>query len=276
MTISSFKKLVFGVALSAGLGVANAAYLPFSITEDGIPDAGSNTVSGLGKITGSYNELFLVTDGTPTAGTFATSAFWDAGTINDVNGVAVTGDTSLGGVTSSGEKAGNKYMYAMYGLFQSSGSFSTSGTATSFTGSDGSIELWIDPNRDTLKNLTSGALAVTTSNDSDDFKIAFSSTFLSGDGLIKDGAFQGGFLLSFGDLTLTDPEGVGYFSSPSNFYMYVDITGQFNPFTPDPTNQAGSPINGSADVFFSVPEPSTLALIGLSFLGLAGIGRRKV
>ena len=276
MTISSFKKLVFGVALSAGLGVANAAYLPFSITEDGIPDAGSNTVSGLGKITGSYNELFLVTNGTPTAGTFATSAFWDAGTINDVNGVAVTGDTSLGGVTSSGEKAGNKYMYAMYGLFQSSGSFSTSGTATSFTGSDGSIELWIDPNRDTLKNLTSGALAVTTSNDTDDFKIAFSSTFLSGDGLIKDGAFQGGFLLSFGDLTLTDPEGVGYFSSPSNFYMYVDITGQFNPFTPDPTNQAGSPINGSADVFFAVPEPSTLALIGLSFLGLAGIGRRKV
>jgi hypothetical protein len=47
-------------------------------------------------------------------------------------------------------------------------------------------------------------------------------------------------------------------------------SGQLNNFTPVGTQE----INGSLDVTFAVPEPASVALIGLGLMGL-GLSRRR-
>jgi hypothetical protein len=98
---------------------------------------------------------------------------------------------------------------------------------------------------------------------------------LSGNGFLDAANSQCGggiFCGAFGSTTsfnLTNT-GSGFFVAPSPFYSLSFQSGQLNNFTPS----GRQVVNGSLDVVFAVPEPTSVALLGLGLVGL-GLSRRR-
>lgn len=269
--MKTFSKTVLACAVSAAClftgSVAQAAIFnqfTFSHTEGAV-----TTTLDADKITGNYVEV-----ATFGAGTFDVSLYWRAGQF----------------VTDGGEspyEAGVSRLgvdYGIYALYQASGTFSTSGTATTFnfTPGSGSFAVFLDENGNTTKtNPLVGTGAFILANTGDDVELA-SGIALAGQGTLDPalptcsaGGGSGINCGSFGSTTtfnLTSPDGPAFFIAPNPFYNLSFQSGQFNNFSPTGTQT----INGSLDVVFSeVPEPGTTALLGLGLLGLGFTVRRR-
>ena len=273
-------KAAIAVALAGTLGlVAGTAsatvFNDFQVSEGSVPSALTNTFTA-DKITGNYTEVISFTPTSATTGTFTVSLKWQAGEF------AAGCNSSCNIVTPTQLNGLGANNYGLYALYMSSGSFSTTGAVTTFTDTSGSgsLNVFIDPNENTtFTPPASGSNPWVTGNVVDDYLIA-SGTPLGGTGTldptlptcgtsgINCGSF--GTTTSF-LLTSTVPGGTSYFTLPVPCYNLSFQSGQLNNFTVSGTNT----INGSLDVVFSTPEPATLALLGVSLLGLAAIGRRR-
>jgi hypothetical protein len=276
------------VASSAG-ALANGG-LDFTINEQSVPGVVGN-MFGMGgwvgktnlladEMLGSYRELFTVTGPSSFESiAFAQiSSFLHNGTpIGTVPAAPPAGPyTFLNAPVGAGGDGANPFLapfYSLYGLFEAAGNFA----GGNFTGTSGTIELWLDPNRDTVAAMETAGYNASTpwttilSGTGDDVKLAFSSDLVYGLGNTVTG-----FDLVFQSLALTTGavSGDAYFVSPRPFHAGVRLDGAFEPFAAGGTTL----ITGALSAQFTVPEPDAIGLLGLACTagGLLAWRRRKV
>jgi len=283
----NINKTLLSVALTASFAVAStnamavsfplftvdpSAYEPAQVaTLNAIPGPIFNIAPfEATKITGAYTEVATFVDAT----NFATSILWEAGQFVDSS----TNTTYGGNVTGLGS------VYKLYALFTGTGTYTANaaGSIANFVFNTGNVSLYYDGGANTtFTQPGTGAVAWGTTNGGEDLLIG-SGSILTGGGTLDTTTIVCAQTLncgSFGTQTSfeLDPATPGnkFFTLPNPFYNLTFEAGQFNKdlvVLPGSTQK----INGSLDVTFgkSVPEPTTLALIGLGLMGF-GLGRRK-
>lgn len=265
------KKTALSLVAAAALGLSSVAVQAaqvFQVNEGSVAGANANVLSA-DKLNGAYSERLTINADL----SFDTQAFGSFTAYRlGANGV----DAQLGNQTNN-EGISGANLYQMYFTFSSSGSFNPGNG--SFTGSSGSFNLYLDPTRDTTPGLgTTGTDPITISDaNADDYLIATATNLTYAFGNPSD--IAGAFDLFWDDFQRT-LAGEAYFTLPTDFYLRVNVDGDFDEFTPALANYIPGTtqdffVRGDVSAVFDVPEPGSLALVGFALAGLGLSARRR-
>jgi len=250
----------------AGVASASPTYPDFTVNPNGINANGATTTFTANDITASYSELLTLNPTDATSGTFSASLSFLVLNFNEVDNV--TGKTNIPTPTS-----GVGFYYGLLGIFNASGTYTTTGGGTVFTLTPGgSLTLDYDPGA--RANFTQGATAYTFNPNGDTLMTIATGVGINGSGTP---ASAGNLTGSFGQTTSFQLNSVGseFFTAPSPFYPLSFQSGQLEGIQ-IPVAASTILVTGSLNAnFLPIPEPTDLALVGLALLGMGVAVRRR-
>jgi len=241
---------------------------PTNIT---IPSLSSLTAN---KIVGDYAEAVRLN----ADGSFDVAIRWIAGQFVDVQNPA-TGTTAYSSLES-----GLTVTYGLFAYFYGSGtrSFNAAGDTIFNLTPGGQIDFFGTTDTTNVQHAFNWG-TFTWSNDADNQSLLGTGSAVTGEGLLKTGPASnsqcgtgGGIDCgSFGQTSTFGLTALGkaLFTKPNPFYELTFASGQFNDIDLTAAEQF---TNGSLDVTFGrIPEPATLALVGLALVGAGAVSRRR-
>lgn len=253
-------------AILAGASSAAFAFPTFQVQESSIAGAAANLVTA-DRISFDYNATI---DQTIVGGSLAGAddPFTEFGFFNKAafaNGGAAV-PSQLNALGPAG--------YGLYGLFTITGEADLGAAPGSIkaTFQTMTLTLWADAGQDTTLALGAGSVIVGGTT-GDDVKLA-DYTLNIGEANVFAGLANGDFdtLLN---ITLT-PAGMAYFVSPVPFFPLENFGGNTETITGASltTSFVANATGGGIELFQAVPEPTTVALLGMGLLGM-GIGSKR-
>lgn len=235
---------------------------------------GSQTGFVADKISGSYVEKVLGT-GFDGSGNL---------TFKSVTLFNFTGFSRLEGTDPyGGFQTGLGSAYQMYAVIEAFGIVSG---GSSFQANSATLRVFLNDSPSTtptnlaltsITEIGSGPITnITFTGDTGtpDRLLATASDLAFGSGTTQTSGGTDGFAVGFRDFTLQSPDGTSFFILPRPFHMSLYADGSILDGTLTNVGQVVG-LNGSGDARFTVPEPGSLALVGLALFGLGFATRRK-